>query len=344
MSKKNQKQRREEFFQKRVGNKLKSLKDYLGRKEFVAFFLAKKQAGKGTYAKILSELTNDKIVHVAVGDLVREAEKKVKDKKTRPEFIKNLKKYYKGDKSLDKVAEEFANQTKSLQLLPTDVVMALIEQAIEKNRGHAIILDGFPRSVEQVAMAAKMQADFGKRGLPSLFVEVNCPREVLKARNVHRRACPICQDPKNIKLLVTDKIEYDKKTGEFHLVCDRPECKGARMVAKQGDIEGMKKREFLQRQVDDVIGEIKNKMPHAHIAIHNSIPVDEAKASHDMTDFTEEAELSWNPTNKEVTKKFKPMIVKDDQGRDAYSRWPEPVVVELIDKLTDWLYQKEKTK
>lgn len=339
---KSQKDRRKEFFQKRIGKKLKSLRDYLGQKEFVAFFLAKKQAGKGTYAKILTDLTSDKIVHVAVGDLVRDAEKQVKDEKARPEFIKNLNKYYKGKRGLDEVAEEFANQAKSLQLLPTDVVMALVEQAIEKNRGKGIILDGFPRSVEQVAVAAKMQADFEARGLPSLFVEVNCPKEVLKARNVHRRACPICQEPKNIKGLLTDKIEYDEKTGDFHLICNRPECQGARMIAKQGDVEGMKKREFLQRQVDEVVGEIKTKMPHAHITIHNSVPVDEAKKSHDMTDFTEEAELFWDPAKREVVKKFKMMIIKDDKGRKSYSRWPEPVVVELIDKLTDWLYKQGK--
>lgn len=342
--KKTQKERREEFFQKRVGKKLKSLRDYLGKKEFVAFFLAKKQAGKGTYSKILTELMGDRIVHVAVGDLVRDAEKKVKNKKDRTKFVKNLIKFYKGKETLDKICEEFVNQSKSTKLLPTEMVMALVEQAVSNLKGKAVIIDGFPRSVAQVAMATKMQEDFEVRGLPSLFVEVNCPEEVLQARNVHRRICPICQEPKNIKLLLTDKIEYDEKNNEFHLICNRPECKGAKMASKQWADAGMKKLKHLQLEMDEILKEVREKKPHAHIVIHNSIPVNEAKESHNMTDFTEEAELSWDPTRKEVIKKFMPMIIKDDQGRDAYSRWPEPVVVELIDKLTEWLYKQEKKK
>lgn len=333
---KKQKSDLESFFTKRVGGKLEKLRHYFSANNLVIFFLAKKQAGKGTYAKILGDLTGGKTVHLSIGDLVREADKEARNPEGKRKLIADLKKYYQGKGKIEEIVEVFINQAESAGLLPTEAVMALIERAIKRDQDKSIIIDGFPRSKEQVALAMQMQQDFEKKGLPSVFIEINCPEEVLIRRYVDRRVCPVCQTPRNIKLLLTKEVEYDEKNGEFHLVCDRPECKRARMVMKQGDKDGIDRVRERQREVQEMIDHIKVKAPHLHIAVHNTVPLEEAH-KHEMTDFTEEAELIWDPEKKEVVRKFKPMIATDDEGRKAYSRWPEPVVVDMIDRLAGWL-------
>lgn len=332
-----------DFFNKRTPQNLEKLKKHLSEKNFVLFFLAKKQAGKGTYAKILKDITDEKIVHISVGDLVREAEKQANNPKEKNQLIEDLKKYYKGPSNADKIIDEFIHQAESTNLLPTEAIMALIEKKVAEYQGKSVIIDGFPRSKEQVVLATQMQKDFESKGMPSAFVEINCPEEVLLRRYVDRRICPVCQTPKNIKLLLTKEIEFDEKSGEFHLVCDRPECQRAHFIQKQGDQDGIEKVKANQREVQKMIDEIKNEAPHLHVVVYNSIPLNEAH-KHDSTDFTEEADLVWDKDKKEVTRKFKPMVVKDDQGRDAYSRWPEPVVVDLVNRLAEWLdklYEKK---
>lgn len=328
-----------DFFNKRTPQNLAKLKKHLAEKNFVLFFLAKKQAGKGTYAKILSDVTDEKIVHISVGDLVREAEKQAQDPQKKDQLIEDLKKYYKGPSSVEKVIDEFIHQAESTNLLPTEAIMALIEKKVVEYQGKSVIIDGFPRSKEQVALATQMQKDFESRGTPSAFVEINCPEEVLLRRYIDRRICPVCQTPKNIKLLLTKEIDYDQISGEFHLVCERPECQRAHYIQKQGDQDGIEKVKANQKKVQEMIDKIKKENPHLHVVVHNSIPLDKAH-KHEKSDFTEEANLIWDPEKKEVIRNFKPMIVKDDQGRDAYSRWPEPVVVDLVDRLAEWL---EKT-
>lgn len=331
------------FFNKRTPHNLEKLKKHLAEKNFVLFFLAKKVAGKGTYAKILRDITDEKIVHISVGDLVREAEKMAKTSGGEKKLIKDLRKFYKGSDSLERVISEFVHQAESTNLLPAEAVMALIEKKISEYSDKSIIIDGFPRSKEQVALATQMQKDFEKSGKPSVFVEINCPEEVLLRRNIDRRVCPICQTPKNIKLLLTKEIDYDEKTGEFHLVCERPECQRAHYIQKQGDKDGIEKVKANQKKVQEMIDKIKKETPHLHLVVHNSIPLDEAH-KHQPTDFTEEADLVWDPQKKEVIRNFRPMIVKDDEGRDAHSRWPEPVVVDLVDRLAEWmdkLYEKK---
>lgn len=333
-----------DFFEKRIGDKLKKLREYLGKNNFVVFFLAKKQAGKGTYAKFLGDLTDGKIIHISVGDLVRDAAVRAQDSVKRQDLIDDLKKYYKGKEKLDKVLEIFIEGSKSTaQLLPTEVIMALIEQKISENQGKSIIVDGFPRSREQVTLALKMQADFEKKGTPSAFMEINCPEDVLLRRYVDRRVCPICKTPRNIKLLLTKEIEYDEKTGEFHLICERPECNKARFVAKQGDQDGLEQVKERQREVQAMVDKVKNEAPHLHIVVHNSIPLKEAH-KHDSTDFTEEAELIWDTQKREVIRKFKPMVAINDEGEKVYSRWPEPVVVDMVDQLADWLESRPDRK
>ncbi|KAK0742616.1 hypothetical protein B0T18DRAFT_430055 [Schizothecium vesticola] len=50
-----------------------------------------------------------------------------------------------------------------------------------------VLLDGFPRSLEQEAIARKQLASAGKSEFPDLAVFFSCPKAVLKERYVARR-------------------------------------------------------------------------------------------------------------------------------------------------------------
>jgi len=330
--------KKQDYFKRKLGNKLDKFIEQVDQGEFVLFFLAKKQAGKGTYSKLLQDLSKNKIVHISIGDLVREAERRAKDPEDRKELVADLKDFYKGGEDLEKVADTFANQSVESKLLPTEMIMALIENAVKDNQGRPVIIDGFPRALDQVALSLQMREDFEKKGLPAAFVEIDCPDEVLEQRYIHRRSCPACQTPRNIKLLLTEDIEYDKEKDEFHLICDHPTCSGkqVKMVQKQGDDQGIEAIAEKQKIVTEIMKEIKEKSGDSHITVYNSVPIVQV-TEEDMEDFTDEAELRWDPEQEHVVRTFKPMKVKNDQGEEAYSRWPEAVVVEMVDKLTGWL-------
>jgi adenylate kinase family enzyme len=333
-------QQKLDYFKRRLGDKLNQFINYTQQCGFVLFFLAKKQAGKGTYIKILQELTNGRIIQISIGDLVREAEAKAKDSAKRKELIQELKKYYQGELDLEAVADLLVNQSVENKLLPTDVITALITMsALEKNLGQPIIIDGFPRGKDQVLVALQMQKDFLEKNIPAGFVAIDCPDEVLARRYIYRRSCPVCSTPRNIKLLLTKEIEYDENTGEFYLICDNMTCEGKhiRMRQKQADDLGPDALKEKQKLMVEIMQEIQAKAGDNYLIVHNTVPINEATPEMLKEDFTEEADLSWNEKEQEVARNFKPIQVADDQGREAYSRWPEAVVVEMVEKLVEWL-------
>jgi len=145
-----------------------------------------------------------------------------------------------------------------------------------------------------------------------------------------------------LKLLLTDEIEFDESSGEFHLLCENPMCNKIRMVAKQGDDKGMQEVAERNRLMVDLMKEVREKAQGHYLVVRNAIPVDEAHAQkHDMDDFTTVANLSYDNVSKEVKRDFTLWSVKDDDGRDAYSRWPEAVVVEMIEKMVEWIYREK---
>jgi hypothetical protein len=88
----------------------------------------------------------------------------------------------------------------------------------------------------------------GYRDDPDFFVLIDVPDSVIDERIKWRRVCPLCQTSRNLKLLPTSKIAYDEKKKEFYLICDDMNCKGAKMLPKEGDNLGIKPiRERLKK-------------------------------------------------------------------------------------------------
>jgi len=88
---------RKEYFEAKIGTEIKKLKEFFKNKTFIAYLLAKKSAGKGTYTKLMNEIFGGVIEHVSVGDIIR-ATHKILDKggEERDKLLSSLKERYRG--------------------------------------------------------------------------------------------------------------------------------------------------------------------------------------------------------------------------------------------------------
>jgi adenylate kinase len=123
-------------------------------------------AGKGTHAKILSELYQ--IPHISTGDLLRGQIKKSTPLGTR--------------------AKSFIDSGK---LVPDEVVIDMVgDRLTQPDARNGFILDGFPRTVEQAKALDQMLAE---RNTPlNLVLEFDTSEKVIVGRLSGRRACSQC--------------------------------------------------------------------------------------------------------------------------------------------------------
>ena len=102
---------RKKYFQAKAGDEIDYLKKYFDKNTFIAYFLGKKNAGKGTYSKLLTEIFGEeKIAHVSVGDVVREYHANWDQFSASKKFV-NLKKLYRGFISLDEAVDRFLGRS-----------------------------------------------------------------------------------------------------------------------------------------------------------------------------------------------------------------------------------------
>jgi adenylate kinase len=137
-------------------------------------------AGKGTQAKMLQARLG--VAHISSGDLLRAAIAEDSEKGRR--------------------AKEFMDRG---DLVPDTLVVALIEERLDREANREFLLDGFPRTVAQAEILAAMLAD--RHGCISAALSLEVPREELVARLSGRRTCRTCG-------------------AMFHLVFDPPKVAG----------------------------------------------------------------------------------------------------------------------
>jgi len=129
----------------------------------ILVFLGPPGAGKGTQAKLLSQRMG--FLHLSTGDLLREA-------------VKN-------QTPLGKKAKEYMDRG---ELVPDGLIVQLIEETMPKDGN--VILDGFPRTVNQALALEEMLKGKGKKISKVLFFDV--PDEVIIDRLSGRRVCSKC--------------------------------------------------------------------------------------------------------------------------------------------------------
>ncbi len=119
-------------------------------------------SGKTTDAQIIAEQNPDTIVHYSTGDLLRE------EVASGSELGKEIKSYIDNGK-----------------LVPLQIVINTIKSAIEKADKPVVIIDGFPRSVEQMKALDEMLKTNNNIELVEV-IEVVVSEEVAKERVLGR--------------------------------------------------------------------------------------------------------------------------------------------------------------
>jgi len=325
---------RQEYFELKAGNEIKKLREYLKENTFIAYLLGKKNSGKGTYAKMFKEIVDkDMIEHFSIGDMIREVDQELQDETKKKELILFLEKNYRGFVPLEDIITSLENRS-TAELLSSELILALAKREIAKRGKKALFIDGFPRELDQVSYSLFFRDLVDYREDPDVMILIDVPETVIDERIKHRVICPLCNTSRSLKLLPTKNVEY--KEGEFYLICDNSECKGARMVAKEGDELGI--NSIRERLVVDetLIKRAFSLYGVSKVLLRNSIPVD--KAEEFLNDYEITPEFSYKLEENDKIKTIeKPWQINDDNNNPSYSLMPPPVVVSLIKQLVEAL-------
>jgi adenylate kinase len=163
-------------------------------------------SGKGTQAAYLESQFG--LTHIASGDLFRE----------------NLN----NRTPLGLRAEEYMTRG---ALVPDEVTIAMLRERLERPDAKAgVLLDGFPRTMEQAIALSEMMEKLGRRIDGVLYVDV--PDEALVERLSGRLICRECQTPFHRFTNPFRTCPYGKCAGEhlYQRADDTPETVRARLA------------------------------------------------------------------------------------------------------------------
>ncbi|OGG40091.1 hypothetical protein A3A21_01620 [Candidatus Jorgensenbacteria bacterium RIFCSPLOWO2_01_FULL_45_25b] len=324
---------RKKYFEAKAGEEIEKLKTYLEKNTFVGFLLGPKNSGKGTYCKLFKEAVGEKHVrHISVGDIVRSIHKDFKDEAKKAELLEYLKKNYRGLVPLNDAIDALLGRN-TTTLLPTEIILTLVEREIAGSEKKAIFIDGFPRSLDQISYSLFFRALMGYRDDQDFFTFIDVPESVIDERMKYRVVCPVCQTPRSIKLLKTKEVKYDAEKKEIYLICDNAECKKARLVGKEGDklgIEPLRERIEADKEVMKTLLRLEG-VP--KIYLRNALPVSEAKNNVDEYELTPAYRYEIDEKTNSVTTIQEPWVIQDDERVPSYSLLPSAIVLSLIKQL-----------
>lgn len=330
-------QGRSDYFRAKAGKEIDLLKEYVSKNTFVAYLLGKKNAGKGTYTKLMMEIFGaDTIGHISVGDVVRSVQKAFVEgnEEKKAGLTAFLKKRYRGFAPFEEGLNELINW-KITTLLPTELILSLVEYEISLSPRKSLFIDGFPRELDQVSYSLYFRNLIDYRSDPDIFVAIDIPDAVIDERIKYRAICPACGSPRNLKLFTTKEVGYDKETKTFFLRCDNPTCisVGARMVGKEGDslgIEPIRKRLELDGTLIDKVFSLHG-IP--RILLRNSVPIQSASEYVDAYEITPAYSYEYDEATDTVRTIETPWSVHDNEGEKVYSLLAPPVIVSLVKQL-----------
>lgn len=318
------------YLEAKAGTEIRKLKKYFEKHTFVAYLLAKKSAGKGTYTKLMREIFGDVISHISVGDVVRATHRIFEDESehaTRAAIMDYLEKHYRGYIPLSQAIDALLGRD-TTTLLPTEFILALVMREIDALPKGALFIDGFPRELDQVSYALFFRNLVNYRDDPDLFISIDIPMAVIDERMKYRVICPVCQTPRNLKLLSTKHVDYDEETKQFHLLCDEH---AVRMVPKEGDGAGVEPIRARLEKDQELIDKMFSLHGVPRILVRNAVPADKALTYVDPYELTPEYSYTWEG-GKVVTKES-PWTVHDDEGVEVHSLLAPAAIVSLLRQL-----------
>ena len=322
-----------EYFELKAGDDIKKIRNYLKDHTFIAYLLGKKNSGKGTYSKMLARLIGDDLIeHFSIGDMIRRIDEELSNEKQKNELFDYLRKNYRGSYSVEEIIQSLESRS-TKKLLPTELILTLIKREVAKNKKKTLLLDGFPRDLNQIDFSLFFRDLIGYREDPDVFILIEVPKNVIDERIKYRRICPSCKTSRNLKLLPTPHKGFDEDKQKFFLYCDNPDCKDVHMVSKEGDelgVEAIKERLELD---ETLIQKALSLHGIPKILLKNSVPVKDADEFVDDYEITPEYVLAKNKETKEIQTEEKPWVFVDDEGEAAYSLMPAPVVISLMKQI-----------
>lgn len=324
---------RQKYFVAKAGEEIERLRDWVKNNTFVAFLMGKKGSGKGTYAKMFSEIIGEEhLAHLSVGDTVRNVHKSLETEEGEKELLAYLRSHYRGFISPDNILG--AVHDRDLRtLLPTEVILTLVEKEIANFNHKSLFIDGFPRNLDQIPYSLYLRNIIGRPAARDFFVFIDIPEEVIDERMKYRVVCPHCQTPGNLKLSRTQEIGYDQSTQQFYLKCDGPSCQGVRMVAKEGQELGLEALRERFETDEKVMGTLLKLEGVPKIFLRNALPVAGALDYVDTYEITPAYRYEWDNHSQEVRVFTEPWVVADGAGVPSYSLLAPPVTLSLIKQL-----------
>lgn len=331
---------RKQYFDAKLGSKIDDVKVYLENNSFIGYLIAKKQAGKGTYSKMLQEILGpDRFAHISVGDVIRYYHKAFEDTVVALELKKEIEKTYRGFISIDDAITALLNRSQDKISVPTEFLLSLLKLEIDKMGKKALFIDGLPRSLDQVSYSLYFRDLINYREDKDFFVLIDVAESVIDARMKNRVVCPICGTSKNLIFNSSKYIKYDDVLQHFYFLCDNSTCLGhgkEKMIEKEGDAAGavsiadrLKSDEILINQAFDLYG-----IP--RILVRGSIPLnqkeeclEEYEVKHCHTFSLKEGHVVDSQTD---------WVFTDDSGVASCETYPAVHVVNIFTQLHQILF------
>lgn len=179
-------------------------------------FIGIQGSGKGTQAKEVAKQLN--LVHISTGDLLREQKGKLK--------------------------KEIDNIINKGKLIPDELMIKLLKEKIKKeNNKEGIILDGFPRTIQQAKKLTKeIKID--------RVIEIKISDKESIKRLINRRTCEKCKEGYNLVTQPKPKIPN---------ICDK--CGGKLIQRKDDNLEAIKQRiKTYHNQTKPILDYYKEKI------------------------------------------------------------------------------------
>lgn len=268
------------YITQKSGENYTTLKNFLQNNSIAIFLLTKKLVGKSIYIHHLQTLFNNEFEIISVGDIVRgvqaEISKELKnDIQKALETQGNIGEFTKYEQILDSIQNSTVKK-----LLPSSITEFLIRREISKIPNEkSIIFDGLPRAVDQIPFVNTLITELqAKTNRKSLLIEIDLNDEILNARQIARRICPICGLNSNIMTVVGGTPKYNNETKEFYLECDSETCKGKniKLEVKAGetDYESM----IIRRRQEEIVNkQMRESADEKYIYLRSDVLVDEFK-------------------------------------------------------------------
>lgn len=331
---------RQKYFKAKLGQKIEDLKSYLDNETFVAYLVAKKNAGKSTIIKMFQEIVGkENVYHIGVGDLVRSTHKSLEDENFKKQLIEDANKSYRGFNKPEELPDIIMGRSQE-KLISTDIVLFLLKREIAKLPKKALFIDGLPRDFDQVGVSLFFREIINYRDDPDFFILFQVAESILEARMLDRSVCPVCRAPRTLALGPSKFVIYDKFTDKFKMLCDNPNCVGfgkQELVKKEGDdkgLESIRDRLDQDQKLLEMISELNGV---EKVLIRNDIPLSNYKEF--VEDYEVTPQYSYEDINGTVKVSTNPWVIKSDDDTDVVSLASPAVAVSMASQIHKILFE-----